>query len=52
MGGIVGTPVIPGRPIPPFQLLSARGRWVRKRVSGNRSCLTGLGVEAWRCGCR
>ena len=50
MRGIVGILVTPVQRI---QLLGARGRQVRKRVSGDRNCLHGAGldVEAWRCGC-
>ncbi len=54
MRGIVGIPVTPrAAHFTPPQLLGARGRRVRKRVSGDRNCLHGarLDVEAWRCGC-
>ncbi len=53
MYGIVGIPVTSVRRILRPQLLGARGRRVRKRVSGDRNCLHGAGldVEAWRCGC-
>lgn len=44
MRGIVGIPVTPVQPILRFQLLSARSRQVRKRVSGDRNCLRGA---AW-----
>lgn len=51
MRGIVGTSVTPAQPILRFQLLNACGRWVRKRVSRDRNCLHGAGldVDAWRC---
>jgi hypothetical protein len=53
MRRIVGIPVTRVQRIPRSQLLGARGRLVRKRVSGDCNCLrlAGLDVEAWRCGC-
>ena len=53
MRGIVGIPVTRVQRILRSHLLGARGRQVRKRVSGDHNCLHGAGldIEAWRCRC-